>query len=94
MADSTQAITPELIDALVKALEPKLETMIEAQVRKVMAGGTATASSEAGEGDVTSLINETKAALSELDVKLWVVDNDTQRRFERLEEFVRVKRRP
>ena len=25
MSDSTKAITPELIDALVKALEPKLE---------------------------------------------------------------------
>lgn len=93
MADSTQAITPELIDALVKALEPKLETMIEAQVRKVMADASAPSSKTSGDA-VTSLINETKAALSELDVKLWVVDNDTQRRFERLEEFVRVKRRP
>ena len=93
MADSTQAITPELIDALVKALEPKLEAMVEAQVKKVIASESG-ASSEADGDKVTSLINETKAALSELDVKLWVVDNDTQRRFERLEEFVRVKRRP
>ena len=93
MADSTQAITPELIDALVKALEPKLEAMVEAQVRKVMADASAPSSETSGDA-VTSLINETKAALSELDVKLWVVDNDTQRRFERLEEFVRVKRRP
>jgi hypothetical protein len=94
MSDSTQAITPELIDALVKALEPKLESMVEAQVRKVLAEeSTGTGASSDG-ADVETLVTETKAALSELDVKLWVVDNDTKRRFERLEEFVRGKRRP
>ena len=94
MSDSTQAITPELIDALVKALEPKLESMVEAQVRKVLAQESTGNGASSDAADVETLVTETKAALSELDVKLWVVDNDTRRRFERLEEFVRVKRRP
>ena len=34
MSDSTKAITPELIDALVKALEPKLEELVETQVKR------------------------------------------------------------
>ena len=34
MSDSTKAITPELIDALVKALEPKLEELVETHVKK------------------------------------------------------------
>ena len=41
MSDSTKAITPELIDALVKALEPKLEELVETQVKKVLAEGAA-----------------------------------------------------
>ena len=90
MSDSTQAISPELIDALVKALEPKLETMVEEKVRELMSEG---ASSEPSQ-DSASLVEETKAALSDLDVKLWVVENDTRRRFERLEDYVRIKRRP
>ena len=94
MSDSTQAITPELIDALVKALEPKLESMVEAQVRKVLAEESTGNGASSDGAHVETLVTETKAALSELDVKLWVVDNDTKRRFERLEEFVRVKRRP
>ena len=94
MTDPTTAMNPELIDALVKALEPKLEAMVESQVRKLLGQEGATTSPSTDGSDVEALINETKAALSELDVKLWVVDNDTQRRFERLEEFVRVKRRP
>ena len=93
MSDSTQAITPELIDALVKALEPKLEELVESQVQKVLAEGVAEPTSADGV-DPTELVEQTKSALADLDVKLWVVENDTRRRFEALEDYVRIKRRP
>ena len=93
MSDSTKAITPELIDALVKALEPKLEELVETQVKKVLAEGAANSTPSEGV-DPTELVEQTKSALADLDVKLWVVENDTRRRFEALEDYVRIKRRP
>ena len=93
MSDSTKAITPELLDALVKALEPKLEELVEAQVKKVLADGVADSTPSEGV-DPTELVEQTKSALADLDVKLWVVENDTRRRFEALEDYVRIKRRP
>ena len=44
--------------------------------------------------DPTELVEQTKSALADLDVKLWVVENDTRRRFEAVEDYVRIKRRP
>ncbi len=93
MSDSTKAITPELIDALVKALEPKLEELVETHVKKVLAEG-AGESTPSESLDPAELVEQTKSALAELDVKLWVVENDTRRRFEALEDYVRIKRRP
>ena len=93
MSDSTKAITPELIDALVKALEPKLEELVKTQVKKVLAEGAAE-STPSESLDPTELVEQTQSALADLDVKLWVVENDTRRRFEALEDYVRIKRRP
>ena len=93
MSDSTQALSPELIEALVKALEPKLEAMVEAHVKKLLTDA-APESGGVGTADPAELVEQTKTALADLDVKLWVVENDTRRRFEELEDFVRIKRRP
>ena len=93
MSDSTKAITPELIDALVRALEPKLEELVETQVKKVLAESAAE-STPSESLDPTELVEQTQSALADLDVKLWVVENDTRRRFEALEDYVRIKRRP
>lgn len=93
MSDSTKAITPELIDALVRALEPKLEELVETHVKKVLAESAAE-STPSESLDPTELVEQTQSALADLDVKLWVVENDTRRRFEALEDYVRIKRRP
>ena len=93
MSDSTKAITPELIDALVRALEPKLEELVKTHVKKVLAESAAE-STPSESLDPTELVEQTQSALADLDVKLWVVENDTRRRFEALEDYVRIKRRP
>ena len=76
MSDSTKAITPELIDALVKVLEPKLEELVETQVKKALpkVGNPPLQKARSYE-----LVEQTKSALAD-PMKLWVVENDTRRR--------------
>ena len=56
-------------------------------MKKVLAEGAANSTPSEGV-DPTELVEQTKSALADLDVKLWVVENDTRRRFEALEDYV------
>ena len=88
MSEDNEDVSPELVDALFKHLEPKLEALISATVTSILAKNQVE-----GE-DPTALITETKEALAALDGKLWIVENDTRRRFEKIEDYIRLKQRP
>ena len=88
MSDNTEGVSPEMADAVFELLQPKLEELIAATVTKILD------ENQSNGDDSNAVIAETKDALHALDSKLWVVENDTRRRFEKIEDYIRLKQRP